>query len=85
VYGVDFTVGGQRYELRAGKVAAGAAFRLFHRVAADWVQVATVSGGYGTTGQSVVASIPVALLGNNTSIKPTNPVAFSSVGSLDLG
>jgi len=84
-YGVDFTVGDQRYELRAGKVADDAAFRLFRRDAGGWVRVGTVAGGYGTTGQSVVASIPLALLGNPTSTELTDTVAFSSVGGLALG
>jgi Tol biopolymer transport system component len=85
VYGVDFGAGGRRYELRAGKVGPVAAFGLFRRDAGGWTQVATVRGGYGTTGQSVVAAVPIAALSSSGAVTATDVVAFSSLGGYRLG
>jgi Tol biopolymer transport system component len=86
VYGVDFAVGSQRYEFRAGKVGGGATFGLFRATAGGgWARLAGLRGGYGTTGQSVVAAIPVADLSTYARVTASGVVAFSALGGFDAG
>jgi hypothetical protein len=85
VYGLDFTIGRTGYELRAGKVGASAAFALFRQDPAGWTRVGPVPGGYGTTGQSVVAAIPVAVLSTSGAVRATDVVAFSALGGVGTG
>ena len=65
LYGVDFAVDGVHYEVRVQRVlgpsydaAGGASFGLFRRGPNGSVQVATLSGGYGTTGRTIVLAVP---------------------------
>ncbi len=81
VYGVDLTAGGVRYQVRAAKVGLGAAFGLFRHDAGGWVQVATLDGGYGTSGQQVVAAVPRALVGGHLG----EVTAFTGLGSFATG
>jgi len=85
VYGLDFGVGGRRYELRAAKVGDGSAFGLFRQDTAGWVRIAVLDGGYGTAGQSVVAAIPLDVLGVGGPVRVADAVAFSAVGGFGPG
>lgn len=86
VYALDFTNGGRRYELRAAKTGPNAAsFGLFERTPAGWTQVATVTGGYGTTGQEVVAAVPLADLSPSRSLTLSQVTASTGIGSFGTG
>jgi hypothetical protein len=68
-YGFDLVASGRRYQVRAvpmpstrEDIAGGASFGLF-RYDGNWRQVATLHGGFGTTGQEVVFAVPLADLG----------------------
>lgn len=66
VYAVALRARGVDYELRVAWQGTDAAFALFRRDVSGWQPVTSaprVAGGYGTTGQEVVASIPLAALG----------------------
>jgi Tol biopolymer transport system component len=84
-YTVDLTVGGDHYELRAGKTATGPSFAVFRSGAAGWSRVADVRGGYGTTGEEIVAAVPMAALGAAHGARVTNVSATSGFGSVDAG
>lgn len=64
-YGLDFTAGGERYEVRAQRVPGadfdakvGASFGLFRQdpTTGLFAKVAALKGGYGTVGESVVSA-----------------------------
>jgi Tol biopolymer transport system component len=67
LYGLDFTVAGNRFELRMQRQPSadgGGDFRLFRQQpAGGWTFLTAVRGGYGTTGADVVAAVPLAALG----------------------
>lgn len=65
-YAVTFRSDGQSYQLRVGGIGALATFELYQRTATGWRHVGDMSGGYGTTGQQVVAAIPLAALGTDS-------------------
>lgn len=80
-YGVNFSVGGADYALRIGKSVGGATFELLRRTGPTWIRVCDVAGGYGTTGQEVVAVIPLAAIGAQDGAKLTNLRADSEVAA----
>lgn len=61
LYGLDLTIGGIRYEVRAS-MSSAVPVKLF-RCIAVCDQVATLKGGYGTVGEAIVATIPLAQIG----------------------
>lgn len=61
VYGVDMTIDGVRYEVRATSSTL-ASVKLF-RCVVLCDQVATLQGGYGTVGEAIVATIPLHAVG----------------------
>ena len=75
-YVVALTSRGQSYELRVSCVGGIASFRLFHYTAGGWQYVGDVPGGYGTTGQQVVAAIPLA------SLSATSPADVSDIEAI---
>jgi Tol biopolymer transport system component len=86
VYGVDFTVHNVRYQVRAAKMSpVEASFGLFRQTGGIWTQVATLTGGYGTTGHEVAMSIPLADIGARIGDHVTNATAFAGVGSYLTG
>src|SRR5204862_8198297 len=95
VYGLDFTANGTSYEVRAQRVpgldydaAGGASFGLFKQDAVTGLythKVATLHGGYGTTGAEVVFSLPLRDIGLQDGGRLTNATAFTAVGSYELG
>ena len=93
LYGFDLTADGARYEVRAQRVpgpsydaAGGASFGLF-RLGADgtWTQVATLRGGYGTTGDEVVFALPLKAIGVGTGGRLGHLSAFTALGTFATG
>lgn len=88
VYALDVTSHGRRYEIRAAKTGATtASFGLFEQTAAGWTFVANLTGGYGTTGQEVVATVPIADLGarSGPSLNLSDATAVTGLGSYLTG
>ena len=86
VYGVEFTVRGQRYEVRAAKVGVAPAFGLFRlNPAGGWAFVAALQGGYGTTFGGVTVSVPLAKLGATGARDLRAVTAFAGAGSFLTG
>jgi Tol biopolymer transport system component len=86
LYGLDLTVDGTSYQVRAAKTGVGASFGLFRRdVTGLWTYVADVPGGYGTTGEEVVFAVPLAAIGAQHGAHLTNVSAFTAVGSYATG
>lgn len=81
-YGADFLASGVSYEVRMQRGSV----QVFRRTGSGgWVFVATVRGGYGTTGESAVASVPLAVLGLSSGDDVSGVKAFSAVGSVATG
>ncbi|MDQ1711199.1 MAG: hypothetical protein QOE45_649 [Frankiaceae bacterium] len=85
VYGLDLTAGNARYQVRAARTGADASFGLYRRDGAAWTRVATLRGGYGTTGQEVVVAVPLGSLGLGRGGTIRDAVGFTAQGSFDLG
>ena len=95
VYGVDFTANGHRYEVRAQRVpgpdydpAGGASFGLFERDPATGLytdEVGALRGGYGTTGEEVVCSVPLRDIGLEPGRGLQDVRVFSGIGSYRIG
>lgn len=85
VYRVDVTVQGVRYQVRMGKTALGATFALYRDNGAGWTYVTDVRGGYGTTGQEVVAAVPLAALGAAHGGTLSHISAASGIGTVATG
>lgn len=75
LYGLQFTARGERYQVRVQRVLeadfdakGGASLGLFRRDRATglYSKVASLKGGYGTTGPSVVLAIPLEELGGGS-------------------
>lgn len=90
LYGLELSVDGIPYEVRAMRAAATAStptapsFGLY-RCASTCTQVATLSGGFGTTGVEVVASVPLAALGASEGAMLLGLRAFTAVGEAATG
>lgn len=73
VFGARFTSEAGDFELRAALVGAGGSvlprFGLFECGSAACEEIAQLEGGFGTTGESVVAAIPTALIPRSGSIR----------------
>jgi hypothetical protein len=93
LYGLAVTANGAHYEVRVQHVlgpdydaAGGASFGLFRETSAgSWTKVATLRGGYGTTGQEVVFSLPLAAIGAQIGARLSGLTAFTAVGSYFTG
>ena len=86
VYGLDLRVHGVRYEVRAAKTGVDASFGLFRQDDLGlWTKVADLRGGYGTTGDEVVFSVPLQDLGLQNGGRLSHVDAFTALGSYDLG
>lgn len=85
IYGVRFSVGGTSYEMRVSRTgtlggAGTPVFGLF-RCESGCSEVAKIHGGYGTTGESVVASVPLDLIDpDRADRKIAVDSAYSAVG-----
>jgi Tol biopolymer transport system component len=85
VYVSGFTAGGTRYEVRIAKTLTGPAFALYRLSPSGWSEVATLHGGYGTTGAEVVAAVPLAALGLQHGGRVTGLTASVGVGTTQTG
>jgi len=85
VYTVDLAVHGTRYELRVGKTATGPSFALYRADGVSWTRVGDVNGGYGTTGEEVVAAVPLAALGAAHGGHVSQVSATSGFGTVATG
>ena len=85
VYTVDLTSRGTRYEVRIGKTATGPSFAVFRADGAGWTRVADVKGGYGTTGEEVVAAVPLAVVGATSGGELSQVRAASGFGTIATG
>jgi hypothetical protein len=86
VYALDFTSGGRRYQVRAAKTGpATASFGLFEQTASGWTFVTALSGGYGTTGQDVVAAVPIRDVSASSSSSLSQVTAVTGLGSFATG
>lgn len=65
VYGLDLTMAGTAYQVRAAKTGPdNASFGLFRQDGRGrWIHTADLAGGYGTTGQEVVFALPLSDVG----------------------
>jgi hypothetical protein len=82
-YGVDLTANGTRYEVRISKTGPlAASYELLAMRSGQWTQVAIVHGGYGTTGEEVVAAVPLALIGAQAGAHLSGLGAFAGLRGL---
>jgi Tol biopolymer transport system component len=91
VYGLRLTVNGTDYEVRVAKggpdalVNGGASFGLFRLIDGAWTKVATLHGGYGTTGAEVTVALPLRDLGVQDGGRLSDVRAFTALGTYDAG
>lgn len=91
VYGLRLEVGGIQYEVRAGRTpdlvaATTNSFALFRCAGSICTEkVASLRGGYGTVGESIVMSVPLAQLDLKNGGSVVDLRAFSAVGTLEVG
>lgn len=79
-YGFDLVASGRRYEVRTESTSRSS-FGLFRETGGAWVRVADVSGGFGTTGDQLVFTVPLADLGLQRGGALSDLRAFTSVGT----
>lgn len=90
LYGLEFSSGGVRYEVRSLRVAAAAVppaapyFGLY-RCDPSCVESATLSGGFATTGNEIVFSIPLSAIGASEGETLTGLRAFTATGEAATG
>jgi hypothetical protein len=86
LYGLSFTAGGVSYEVRVAKTSpTGASFGLYRSTVAGAALVASLRGGYGTTGQEVVFSLPLRDIGVGDGGELAGLRAFTAIGSYVAG
>ena len=86
VYGLDLRADGARYEVRAAKSGPSANFGLFRLEPNGlWAQVATLRGGYGTTGDEVVFALPLRDIGLSDGGRLSGIRAFTALGTFATG
>ncbi len=83
VYGMDFTIAGVPYEVRA--IGTAPMFALYQCSATPCTQVATLTGGFETMGDEVRVSVPLSALGVNEGASVTGLRAFAAVGTIASG
>lgn len=85
LYGLRFSVEGTSYEVRATSLLGGT-FALFDCTgSAVCTKMADLSGGYGTTGERVVLSLPLEGIGLEGGGELSDVEAFSAVGDYLTG
>lgn len=85
VYGIEFRLRGVRYQARiaGGLLPRFGLFRCTHGRCDE--EVASLKGGYGTAGESVIATLPVELLGEGQQHRIARVRFFSALGTYELG
>lgn len=85
LYGLRFTASGNRYELRASSLHGGI-FGLFDCTRGPACRkVADLTGGFGTTGERIVMSLPLDKLGLSGGGELRRVFAFSALGDYHAG
>lgn len=94
LYGLRFSADGGEYEIRVQRVpdsdydpAGGASFGLYRKDAATGLyttHVATLRGGYGTTGEEIVVAVPLDSIGSSSE-ELSRFEAFTAFGSYRSG
>ena len=85
VYGLRFNVEDKSYEVRATSLLGGT-FGLFDCTGSPiCTKIADLRGGYGSTGERVVFSLPLAEIGLDGGGELSNVEAFSAIGSFYMG
>jgi hypothetical protein len=87
VYGIRFRSGRKAYEIRAGGVGGGD-FGLYdctRGVSPGCLRLRSLSGGYGTTGERVVVSVPLEAIDAEDRGSLSRVEAFSALGSVSAG
>jgi hypothetical protein len=87
LYGLRFEAKGRPYEVRATSLGGGT-FGLFEcRVGsgAGCSKVGDLEGGYGTTGDRIVFSLPLAAIGLERGGRLGHVESFSAVGTIETG
>lgn len=85
IYAVRFTADNARFEVRAIRTGIDASFGLFREAPGGWVQVATLRGGYGTTGPEIVVAVPLAVLGTQRGGRLSQITATTGLGNYTTG
>jgi Tol biopolymer transport system component len=85
VYAMGLTVGGVRYQVRAAKSGVDASYGLFRWSTYGWQQVATLQGGYGTIGPSVLVDVPLSAMGADRGGTLSDVAATVGIGSWAAG
>lgn len=90
VYGLELTVGGQRYELRGLRAAAtavppGAPAFTLSRCQPGCTEIARLTGGIGVRGLDAVVSIPASLIGATPGATVGGLRAFTALGEAATG
>jgi hypothetical protein len=80
-YGLSFEVDGRAYQVRATKLGVEPTFELLARTTDGWAHAATLSGGFGTTGQEIVAALPLRDLGLTHGGTIHSAVAYTSLAA----
>ncbi len=83
VYGMDFTIGGVPYEVRA--VGTAPMFALYQCSGPVCTQVGTLTGGFETMADEVRVSVPFQALGASEGASVTGLRAFAAVGNIVSG
>lgn len=90
LFGLRFRTAGTLYELRALRAGASGVppavpFFALYRCAPSCVEVARLTGGFGTTGTAIVASIPLGAAGLAEGSVLTELRAFTGLGEAAVG
>jgi Tol biopolymer transport system component len=86
VYGVQLTVRGTRYQVRADGAGGVARFGLFRAdPVTGWSLVARLAGGLGTVGSAVEVSVPLADVGAARPADVRDLASFAGLGSFTTG
>ncbi|MGH2753976.1 MAG: hypothetical protein ACRDLB_06035 [Actinomycetota bacterium] len=91
LHGVDLSIQGKHYQVRIQETplvgasrSGNASFELF-RCDPVCVGIGSLRGGYGTTGEEVVFSIPLAKIGLRDGGDIADARAFTGLGTIQLG
>jgi Tol biopolymer transport system component len=86
VYGLQLTVRGTRYQVRAAPVGSTASFGLFRLDSGSgWSQVSTLHGGIGTVGAAVQVALPLAAVGATQVTDLHELAVFAGLGTFATG
>lgn len=85
IYGLRFSVGDTKYEVRESSLRGGSFVLLRCDAGPACSKIADLRGGYGTTGERLVFSLPLEELGLQDGGSLSDVEAFSALGGLQIG